>query len=263
MLIEFQNNKLLNLRMERKGLVSYFSSLSRLYYASDISYSSYVSELYKPWIGKFYLKDVKTVGSIDKSVNISNEFKDSIVYVTGKWYLAGQQFDYPSDPDKRLFDLQKNILEYLNNKNTQYKKIFKLNITLKLNEYPFNFENIIISEKSFVKTLDNAHAVILDCPATTLIEAASTKVPIFAISGRVKYTDDFINLVSKRCIWCDTREDLLSKLDLFINTGIYDADINNKEFLEKYLSSNSFEKVLKNVDLACDMAIKRFKGPKY
>jgi len=229
-----------------------------LYYATDyLSYSSYITELYKPWIGKFNLQAVKTVGSLDKSIGFSKNIKDSIVYATGKWYLAGQQFDYPSDPDKRLFDLQKNILKYLNKLDTPFKKIFKLNNTLKLNECPFNFENIIISQKPFIETLNNAHAVILDCPATTLIEAASTKVPIFAINGRIKYTDEFISLISKRCIWCESKEELFYKLDLFIKSGIYDADVNNKEFIEKYLSSSPPAKVINNVDLAIDMSIKR------
>lgn len=229
-----------------------------LYFATDyLSYSEFIKEMYSPWKGKNFLREVISVGSIDKKPTISDRKKDSIIYATGKWFLSGQVFDNPSDPDKRLYDLQKNILNFLNNLDTKYKKVFKLNNSLFFNEYPFNFKNIVTSKEPFTKVLDEAVLVILDTPATTLLEAASTNVPIFAISGRNKYTPEFINSVSKRCVWCNSKEELFTKIDLFIKHNKYDSDLKDRDLINKYASFNDFNKVVENVSKACDNAITR------
>ena len=54
----------------------------------------------------------------------------------------------------------------------------------------------------------------------------------------MNYYKAFINAISKRVVWCDDINELLLKVDNFINNGIYDADINDKTYLENYFSAN-------------------------
>jgi hypothetical protein len=229
-----------------KGQTNDITSIfTELYYSTDYySYGKEVSHLYKNFINSYNLKRVLTVGSIDKKIKL--KFGENILYCTGKWFKTATPFnDYP-DPDTRTYNAHMNILNFLNNKNLR-NIIFKANNTKSFNSIPYakQFPNVRIEfKKSFTSLLESSKLVILDAPATTLVEACSTKVPIFVLGGRVNYYKTFLDAVSKRVVWCEDVNELIIKLDKFINNNIYDADVNDKTYLENYFSQNENTDIL-------------------
>lgn len=76
--------------------------------------------------------------------------------------------------------------------------------------------------------------IILDTPATTLVEACCTKVPIFVLGGRTEYLTDFLETIKRRVVWCETPEELVMKVDSYLATGLYEADVNDDTYLHEY-----------------------------
>ena len=205
------------------------SIYTEIFYATDyFAYAPLVVNQYKSLIGKYRLKNVVAIGSIGKQVEW--EGGDTILYATGKWFKTTNPF--VSDPDSRLFKAHIKILPLLEKYTDLYKVIFKANNTPKLNNTPYQFKNIKIEyEKSFTECLKTAKLVILDTPATTLIEACSTNIPIFCLGGRSEYTNEFLAAVKQRVVWSETPEDLIINLKNFLDSEVYPADIHNKQLL--------------------------------
>uniref|UniRef100_UPI0040478DA1 hypothetical protein n=1 Tax=Polynucleobacter sp. TaxID=2029855 RepID=UPI0040478DA1 len=241
-----------------KGQAENMASLySELYYATDyLTYGPTVKQFYKKWIGKNRLIDIQVVGSLAKSVVHKNEL--SIVYATGKWFKTAAPFMLTIDPDKRLFNAHNKILPYLDLIGLKRKVIFKANNTSGFNSTPYEYKNIIIDRKTpFSKLLETASIVILDTPATTLIEACSTTVPIFVLGGRDNYFPDFLQMVARRVVWCETPDALVHKLNMYITEGIYEADIRDETYLQGYGSNLSRNEVEQRVMSAVFKTIKR------
>ncbi len=216
---------------------SYFTEI--LYSSHYLSYGKEVANQYKEWIGKNNFKMAFKVGSLQKNITWKGKDSKSILYATGKWQLTSNGFNDFIDPDKRLYKAHQDILYYLNNLEN-WKVTFKSNNTEYLNAVPYqdDFRNINFNFKSsFSDLLKNTGIVILDTPATTLIESISTEVPIFVLSGRVNYYKNFINDAKKRVVWCSTTDDLIVKLSKFINSSIYEGDVLNQTYKENYFSN--------------------------
>jgi hypothetical protein len=228
------------------------SIYTELYYATDyLAYAPVVVEQYKSWIGKYRLRNVTATGSIEKQVKW--EGGDSILYATGKWFKT----TVGVDPDRRLFQAHMEILSYLNNCNDRYTVILKANNTDGLNEIPYQYANITIEyDRRFSDCLKTAEIVILDTPATTLIEACSTRVPIFALGGRSEYTAEFLVAVKRRVVWAETPEELVDQIDAYIKTGLYAADLEDTTFLSLYGSGETPSRVAETIKDAVWESIK-------
>jgi hypothetical protein len=228
------------------------SIYTELYYATDyLAYAPVVVEQYKSWIGKYRLRNVIAAGSLDKQVKWKGG--DSILYATGKWFKTTMAVD----PDRRLFQAHMKILSYLNNCDDRYTVILKANNTDRLNEIPYQYDNITIEyDRRFTDCLKTAEIVILDTPATTLIEACSTKIAIFVLGGRSEYTDEFLAAVKRRVVWAETPEELVLHIDAYINTGLYQADIEDTTFLSLYGSGETPSRVSETIKDAVWESIK-------
>jgi hypothetical protein len=205
-----------------------------------LCYAPLVKAKYESFIGKGRLKHVYSVGNCRKRV----EWKEKryILYATGKWMKNGMPFNDVQDPDTRLYEAQKSILTYLNSIGKDYEVIFKTSNTQGANEMVFNYENIRVeSSISFTSLLENASIVILDSPATTCIETASTKVPLFILSGRTEWYELPMSLLKKRAVVADKPEDLVVNLRDYLHKGIYQADTENTEYFNGYGSENSID----------------------
>ena len=173
-----------------------------LYSNSYFCYSNEVKNQYKKYIGLNNFKSVHAVGSLNKAVNW-NKNGSYILYATGKWFGNGTNFPPKMDPDRRLYDAHIKILKYLNTLKSS-KVIFKKNNTAFFNEIPYqdDFDNIIFEDKiPFKKLLKDAKVVILDTPATTLVESCTTNIPIFILNGRNKYLPKFVSQIKKRAVF--------------------------------------------------------------
>lgn len=200
------------------------------YTSNYFTYADSVNKFYLKYVKKNILKSLHTVGSISKNVKWING--NTILYATGKWFYTASSIPVNIDPDTRQFYAQKDILSFLN----QYNNVtLKANNTRGFNKIPFNFNNINIDYTSkFTDLLINSKLVILDTPATTLIEACSTRIPIFVLGGRNNYYTEFLDLIKKRVVWCENTEDLIFQINTYLELGIYNADINNDEYIYKY-----------------------------
>jgi hypothetical protein len=200
-----------------------------VYSTHYLAYAPVVAGLYHEWIGKNYLKDVRVVGSIDK--HIEWEGGNSILYATGKWLKT----TWPGDADWRLFDAHMKILGFLETVGDSQRVILKANNTPRLNEIPYSLNNVEVEFNArFTDCLKTAKLVILDTPATTLIEACTTAVPVFVLGGRTTYRKEFLDEVKKRVVWSETPEDLIIRVKDFLASGDYPANVHDTSFLAKY-----------------------------
>ena len=231
---------------------------TELFYATDyLSYGASVSDQYRLWIDKLRLINVETVGSLGKRVAWSDG--TSIVYVTGKWFTTSVPFSVLPDPDSRLYRAHKTILNYLDTKAAKHPIIFKANNTPGANTIPYEYTHIRIDYSTpFTELLKTAGVIILDTPATTLVESCSTNVPIFALGGRTEYLPDFLNKIKRRVVWCDTPEELVLKLDSYLHTGKYGADINDNTYSREYCATLDPDEVILRVKESLIDAIGRY-----
>ena len=214
------------------------AKFTELFYCTDyFSYGNEVSKQYLNYLKFRKISKVHTVGSLDKSV----EWKGgkSIVYVTGKWFKTASPFPAKIDPDYRMYNAHIKILN-LFNKFKKEKIFFKKNNTKSFNEivYQDDYPHVEFNTKlTYTNLLVHAKLVIIDTPATTLVEACSTKIPIFVLGGRTNYNNSFLKTVSKRVVWCNNIDILTSKVEDFLKTGLYEADVNNNEYYYEYCNS--------------------------
>ena len=230
---------------------------TELFYATDyLAYAPAVQKQYQSWIGKNWLSNVKAVGSIGKRVVWRGG--KTIVYATGKWLKTAGPFVPKPDPDGRLFIAQKTILDYLDIVAAERPVILKANNTPGLNAIPYQYENIRVDYTiPFTMLLEAAGVIILDTPATTLVEACSTKVPIFVLGGRTEYLPDFLEKIKRRVVWCENPEELVIKTDLYLRTGLYEANVNDDTYLREYCAAAEPSEVILNVKQSLIKAMER------
>lgn len=225
----------------------YSTILTELYYATDyLSYAPWVSRQYRKSIGSRRLERVHTVGSISKKIEWFGG--GAILYATGKWFGTAVPFLDRTDPDQRLFLAHTTILDYLNSIGSGKRVIFKANNTPGFNLIPYQYENIDIEhKKTFTELLKTACVVILDTPSTTLVEACSTKVPVFVLGGRGEYRPEFMRAIRQRVAWYETPAELVGGLSEYFAAGTYDADVSNDVYLKGFCSHISKDEVCQKV----------------
>ncbi len=247
-----QNNKRVILWQHGERGQSYDPSIefTEMLYATDfLTYGKSVTKIYKKWLNKYYLKNVQTLGSLSKQSFWKKNESKKILYATGKWHKNAVPYLNVIDPDKRLIDAHLSLLTFLNDIEG-WETTFKLNNTKELNNIPYkdNFKKIKFESKiSFTRLLENSELVILDTPSTTLIEACSTSIPIFALSGRNVYSREFLKKVSSRVVWCESTEELISRLNYYLNNRHYDADLLDNSFVNSYFYLNSESSIVEEV----------------
>lgn len=233
---------------------------SELFYATDyLAYAPAVLKQYQSWIGKNRLVNVQAVGSIGKSVVWRGG--KAIVYATGKWLKTAVSFVPKPDPDERLFVAHKTILDYLDTVAAERPVILKANNTPGLNAIPYQYANIRVDYTTpFTALLETAGVIILDTPATTLVEACCTKVPIFVLGGRTEYHPDFLERIRRRVVWCENPEELVIKIDSYLRVGLYEADMDDETYLREYCAVSEPDEVAHSVKQSLMKVIDRYKN---
>ncbi len=214
-----------------------------------LTYGDAVADLYKFRLNTNHLKKIKVVGSIGKRVN-SEDKKPFILYATGKWTYSAFNDDMSIDPDFRQYNCQRRIIKLFENSKFGKQLIIKANNSFGLNYIPHRKNTHIKIEQNrpFTELLPSAEAVILDTPATTLIEAASLNVPIFVLGGRRKeYTQSFLKDVGERVSWHETLDDLEKSLEVYLTAGVYSADFREISVFGRYLLPSPKEQVIHRV----------------
>jgi len=227
---------------------------TELTYATNyLSFGKKVTDEYSFIKREYKLKNVNTVGSLSK--NIKNLDRRYILYATGKWHSCAAPIS-ALDADARLLNVQRKLLSFFESISECKKVIFKLNNTRCLNQNVDMPNKVIVeNKKSFTELLSNAACVVLDTPATTLLESVSTELPIFVVGGRADYRSDFLKVVKKRVVWEDDVDNLIFKLDQYLKSNLYQSDCFNSEFRDNYCSKIPAEEVVMNVKNALNNAI--------
>lgn len=218
-------------------------------------------------VGSSSLESIQNSETITIENNKLNNCK-KILYVTSSYSQNDNLISVsPPSSDVLLWQMQKSIIDVLGQHD-------KCEITIKLhpsNNYDvpplqqysidcgYNHFSFIKQEESFIELLKKADAVIIDYPFTTLLQALTTRKPVFAYIGLVYYNEKAQGLLSKRAICSENLNEFLSTLEKYLSEDIYKADISNKEFLEMYgitskegisekRASNELRKILDRVN---------------
>jgi hypothetical protein len=216
-----------------------------LYVSHYFSYGEQVS-LEKSASAKKINNEIKTVSIGSPALEIlrdeSSKTKCDILYASSKFlnYSAGFVAPYA---DLNIYNTQEQLLNYFENYlkiNPDKVVVWKQNQERLTGQPIYKVDKVksIREEITFSQLLRDAQIVILDRPSTTSLEACMTNKPLFVlISGRnwFKLPE---KLLRKRAIISYTPEELLKSVDLYLNKGIYNADVNNREFVAAYGSHN-------------------------
>lgn len=177
--------------------------------------------------------------STDMKVNTKEQ---SIIYITSAY--MGNELNistYPPISDTLFWSTQKSIVDILG-KHPEKSITIKLHPSTTgthilesyvLDKGYHNFK-FIRREKSFSELLQMSDVVIIDLPFTTILQALMTKKPVFVYTGHVHYNEDAHSLLSKRAICLQDLNGYLSELDKYLDNGVYKADLNDTEFIERY-----------------------------
>ena len=238
---------------ETDNLLSDYCEL--LVCSTFLSYSEAVSRGYKKQL-TVYSSDFKSpnfisVGSVHKkSVKQTLVNSRLVTLASGKYWGIPRLLWPNEDPDIRLFNIQKTFIKIAHDYKKNYQFMIKANNTSHHNRLPFESNSFIDIEyrKSFTEVLLNSSVIVLDTPATTLLEASNTNLPIFAILGRAEYTAEFLDVSAKRICWCKDYSDFSIKLRQYLDTGYYPADMFNQDFRDMYLGPETQKEVWRKVE---------------
>jgi hypothetical protein len=79
-----------------------------------------------------------------------------------------------------------------------------------------------------------AKAIVIDTPTTTLLQAAFTNAPVFVLTRFIKFTEHAMGLLRRRAVTADSTRELVGKLNEYVKTGRYPADVFDREFIKAY-----------------------------
>jgi hypothetical protein len=163
--------------------------------------------------------------------------KYDFIYVTTNYYQNRFHLSfYPGIFDNELFLVQRKIIDFLKEQNL--RSLLKIVPTSSFKPFfysQFKNSNIAVEHrKSFTELLPLAKAVIIDAPTTVLLEALTTKIPIFVLTKFIRLIPQADDLLQRRAECCADEEALINALKSYIHREIYKPDVNNKDYLRAF-----------------------------
>lgn len=220
---------------------SLFPEATELLYADHyLSFGDGVTGKYLEAVESGKLKSASSIGSASLDAIQGGQARDGyILYATGKYHRNSTPFISSFGQDTRLYNAQKKILGFLASlvRAGGPRVIFKRNNTSNHNELPFEVDKAIDEaqpDDKFTSLLSGASLVILDAPATTCLEACSTKKPLFVLLDRVKWNEGPERLLKRRAVAAYTPDELILRIEEYLKTGEYGADLDDREFIRAY-----------------------------
>ncbi|MBU4444134.1 hypothetical protein KJ656_03495 [bacterium] len=180
-------------------------------------------------------------------VEYEQKSKKVILYITSAILQNYSNIStFPPFEDNRFWKTQKEIINVLG-KYKDYDIIVKLHPTNVVRDTPirsyvagkgFNNFSFIKQERSIIDLISVADAIIIDFPFTTLLQALTIIKPLFVYLGHIQWDENASYLLGKRAICNNDLTCFKELLDKYLCSGIYDANVNNKEFLINYGTSS-------------------------
>lgn len=176
-------------------------------------------------------------------VEYEQKSKKIILYITSAILQNYSNISaFPPFEDNGFWVTQREIIKVLG-KYKDYSIMIKQHPTHVIRDTPIRsyveekgFKNFsfIKQERSVLELISIADAIIIDLPFTTILQALTTVKPLFVYLGYVHYDEDACYLLGKRAIYSRDLIDFNDKLDKYLSNKIFEADINNKDFLINY-----------------------------
>ncbi|MFH2011566.1 MAG: hypothetical protein ABIJ37_02490 [Pseudomonadota bacterium] len=169
-----------------------------------------------------------------------------ILYVITNYYRNGWYCGFnPPFSDRIYYKEQMIIVERMKKISRENKKI---SLTLKLHpgadvldeDPPWvaslkGIERInIIRNPIFTQLLHSHDVVLIDSPTTTLLQAIATRLPVFVLTSVISPPRVHLHLLMKRAVCADHAEALMNRLEVYLQTGEYPADCDNREYIKLY-----------------------------
>lgn len=200
-------------------------------------------------IGSSTLVKLKNKNSDNKLISQNME-KKVILYIST---AMRRNANYISEAflfsDSHLWNVQKKIIALLG-LHENYDVIVKLhpavdyNTPIQTYATECNIKNCTFVSNEFTvpELLSKSDIVIIDLPSTTLLQATTTKNPIFVYMGYLQFDDDAKKLLKQRAFCSDDIDVFIKEINEYLSTGKIDGFINldNQEFLQQY-GITSFE----------------------
>lgn len=179
---------------------------------------------------------------VKKIVPLNLERK-SVLYVVTSFYENSLYIALlPPFSDNHYWHTQRTILDTLA-RHQDYTIVVKTHPSHTHRETPLHwyarekgFGNcrFIRDECSFKDLLPLADVLVIDWPATTLLEALTTSKPIFVYTGHLDIDDQAQKLLERRAFCHRELEDFVDGLEKFLSSGIMDTDFSDTEFLKRF-----------------------------
>ena len=199
-------------------------------------------------VGSSYLDNLKKT-LVVQSHRSRDALDPRIVYATSMYYFADRSDVHGAEwSDFLLYKGQREIIKRL--AGVVGEKVVKLHPSLRyrsqeLVKYCESFakKRVSIVSEPLIRAAEvfaNADVIIIDVLSTTLLEALLFDVPVFCLAGQPAVLEDAMRMLEKRAVCSRDPSVLMSKVEEFVRTGKYGADIGNHEFLEAYGTQPGF-----------------------
>lgn len=93
---------------------------------------------------------------------------------------------------------------------------------------------IIKNERRFTDLLPECDLVLLDFPSTTLLQALATLRPVIALTRHLALSSQTLQLLARRAACAATVQELMRQTEDFLDSGRYEADVHDREYLKAY-----------------------------
>jgi len=142
---------------------------------------------------------------------------------------------YPGLIDFQVYYSQMKIVQFLANYSSN--SVMKIALGNKFRDYfhaSFGNNIKIIDNIPFTEIISKGKAFIFDTPSTALLEGLCTNKPVFILTQFLKLSEEAEKTLKKRAICCSSIEDLIDKLAEYNESGKYDAELSNQEYLSSF-----------------------------
>lgn len=194
---------------------------------------------------------VKSVGStrLDKLKNVNGKASSSehvkyrILYVITSYYYSRWYCGFSPPFSDRFYYREQMIL--IKNLINMVESTGNIRLTIKLhpnfeedppwiNDFKHSDNVRLIRDTGFVELLFDHDIIVIDSPTTTLLQAVSTRLPVYALTSIVKPSQNDLQILKKRAVCCDSAESMIEVLKKHIEDGIYQANTDDNEYKKLY-----------------------------
>jgi hypothetical protein len=193
---------------------------------------------------------IESIGSIRLDRLSQNKAKEKkgirmILYPLTGYYGNGWYCGFsPPFSDRLYYKGQMKIVEELKSLVSKIKNV-KATIKLYSSAFLYNMptwaddlrhdKNIQLkSDGTFYDMLNDHDIVLIDAPTTVLLEAIATKLHVFVLTSIILPPCEDISLLMKRAVCAESAKELMDKLEEYLETEHYPADVNDRGFLKLY-----------------------------